>query len=130
MTDNSIYYAVKNERGRYYNGMNQFGELHEARLYKDLKWAEKVRFEHINITIVRVRIEEVDEVTHIEMALKKAKAIKPDVEGDGYCPEGKLVYDTWICPTCGSRYEIDYQDYDYCPKCGQHIDMSDIRSWS
>lgn len=64
MTNNSIYYAVKSENGRYYNGMNQFWELREARLYKSLKWAKeaKERFEHMNTTIVRVRIEEVGEL--------------------------------------------------------------------
>lgn len=50
---------------------------------------------------------------------------KPDVEGDGYA-DGHLVYDTWICPNCNERYEIDYDNYDYCPNCGQHIDRSDL----
>lgn len=57
--------------------------------------------------------------------LKKAKEKQipktPCIEGDGYCPEGNLVYDTWICPNCEEHYEIDYHDYDYCPKCGQKI---------
>lgn len=55
-------------------------------------------------------------------ALKKHMSITPDIEGDGYDPDGNLVYDTWICPHCETYYEIDYDDYDYCPKCGQHID--------
>ena len=45
----------------------------------------------------------------------------PEIEGDGYA-DGQLVYDTWICPGCGKHYEIDYDDYDYCPSCGQAID--------
>lgn len=36
-----------------------------------------------------------------------------------------IVYDTWICPCCGHHYEVDYDDYEYCPKCGQKIDWSD-----
>lgn len=44
----------------------------------------------------------------------------PQYEGDSY-HEGGLVYDTWICPNCGKRYEVDYDDYDFCPKCGQKI---------
>ena len=48
---------------------------------------------------------------------------KPDIEGDGYA-DGQLVYDTWICPNCEEHYEIDYDYYDYCPKCGQAIDNS------
>lgn len=45
---------------------------------------------------------------------------EPFFEGDGsYNTE--LVYDTWICPNCNSRYEIDIDEYDYCPNCGQRI---------
>lgn len=58
-------------------------------------------------------------------ALEKQIPKKPDIEGDGYGPDGNLVYDTWICPTCGVSYEIDYDDYDYCPACGQAIDWSE-----
>ena len=57
-------------------------------------------------------------------ALEKQIPEIPSIEGDGYCPEGNLVYDTWICPNCGKDYEIEYDDYDYCPKCGQKIDKS------
>ena len=53
---------------------------------------------------------------------------KPNIEGDGYA-DGQLVYDTWICPNCETYYEIDYDDYDYCPKCGQKIDKS-VFDWS
>ena len=41
-------------------------------------------------------------------------------EGDGYS-EGEMVYDVWICPNCGVKYEVDYEDYDFCPDCGQMI---------
>lgn len=50
---------------------------------------------------------------------------KPDYEGDGYDSEGRIIYDTWICPNCGSRYEVDYDDYDFCPKCGQRLKWED-----
>lgn len=56
-------------------------------------------------------------------ALEKQIPKKPDVEGDGYA-DGHLVYDTWICPNCEEHYEIDYDNYDYCPKCGQKLDWS------
>lgn len=58
-------------------------------------------------------------------ALEKQIPKKPTYEGDGYAPDGTLVYDTWICPCCGKRYEVDYDDYDYCPNCGQKLDWSD-----
>lgn len=57
-------------------------------------------------------------------AVENQTAKKPDYEGDGYS-DGQLVYDTWICPSCGQHYEVDYDRYDYCPNCGQHIDRSD-----
>jgi hypothetical protein len=57
-------------------------------------------------------------------ATEKQTAKKPDYEGDGYS-DGHLVYDTWICHCCGKHYEVDYDDYDFCPACGQCIDWSD-----
>ena len=58
-------------------------------------------------------------------ALEKQIPKKPSYEGDGYY-NGELVYDTWICPCCEKHYEVDYEDYDYCPNCGQHIDHSGL----
>ena len=55
---------------------------------------------------------------------EKQKAKRPDYEGDGYS-DGHLVYDTWVCPCCGKHYEVDHDDYDFCPTCGQCIDWSD-----
>lgn len=57
--------------------------------------------------------------------VEKEMATTPDIEGDGYY-KGELVYDTWICPRCGTRYEIGYDEYEHCPKCGQHIDLESL----
>ena len=57
-------------------------------------------------------------------AVEKQTARRPDYEGDGYA-NGHLVYDTWICPCCGKHYEVDYDNYNYCPDCGQKLDWSD-----
>ncbi len=48
--------------------------------------------------------------TAMEMQIPK----KPMYEG--YCCDGsgRLIYDTWICPNCGERYGVDYDDYDIC----------------
>lgn len=57
------------------------------------------------------------------VALEKQIPKKPYFEGDGYA-DGQFVYDTWICPNCEKRYEVDCDNYDYCPDCGQAIDWS------
>ena len=55
------------------------------------------------------------------MELKERDTPKEAIyEGDGYSDE-EMVYDTWICPNCGAKYEVDYDDYDFCPDCGQMI---------
>lgn len=56
-------------------------------------------------------------------ALKKQIPKQPYYSGDGYW-NGELVYDTWECPNCSKSYEVDYDDFDYCPNCGQKIDWS------
>ena len=61
-------------------------------------------------------------VEEVQAAADKQKAKIPYYEGDGYDDDGNIIYDTWICPNCGEHYEVDYDDYAYCPKCGQEID--------
>lgn len=58
----------------------------------------------------------------IAEALQKQIPEKPGFEGDGYDDSGNLIYDTWICPNCGDRYELDYEIHTYCPMFGQRID--------
>ena len=58
-------------------------------------------------------------------AFEKQVPKMPDYEGDGYA-DGVLVYDTWICPNCGKYYDVDFDDYEYCPLCGQAIDWSTL----
>lgn len=60
-------------------------------------------------------------------ALSKQKAKKPDIWGDGYA-DGHLVYDMWNCPTCNKSYELDYDDYDFCPHCGQKLDWEEYKN--
>ena len=64
-------------------------------------------------------------VEECRAAVEKQIPKKPNIEGDGYA-DGQLVYDTWICPCCEKHFEIDYDSYEYCPNCGQHIDRSEI----
>lgn len=56
--------------------------------------------------------------------LEKQIPKKPTFGGKGFDGNGNITYDTWICPCCGEEYEVDcyYNDYKYCPWCGQMID--------
>ena len=60
-------------------------------------------------------------VEECQNAVEKQKPKAPTLEGDGYDGDGEMIYDTWICPSCGEDYEVDYDDYDFCPNCGQRI---------
>lgn len=76
---------------------------------------------------IRKRLEELKPYEDTGLTPEQIRELKerdtakvPDYEGDGYA-DGQMVYDTWICPNCGEHYEVDYDDYDFCPKCGQRI---------
>lgn len=56
---------------------------------------------------------------------ERDEAKSPDYEGDGYDNDGNMIYDIWICPNCGEKYEVDCDDYDFCPKCGQRLNQED-----
>lgn len=60
----------------------------------------------------------------LQRLIDKATPVKPEYETDRYA-NGVLVYDTWLCPNCKTRYEVDYDEFEYCPKCGQCIDWSE-----
>lgn len=64
-------------------------------------------------------------VDFINNEVDEATPKKPFYEANGYDENGELIYDTWICPNCNHYYEVDYDDYDYCPNCGQPIDWID-----
>lgn len=55
-----------------------------------------------------------------------AEGRAPYLKGDGRASDGNIIYDTWYCPNCNAMYELEYDDYDYCPKCGQKIDWEGI----
>ena len=110
----------------------------EARLILDVRIS---RFDHARdvneaLEIAQKALEEVQQYREIgtveecREAVEKQKPEKPDYEGDGYDNNGNIIYDTWICPTCGAWYEVDYDDYKHCPECGQAIDLSgEVRTW-
>lgn len=54
-------------------------------------------------------------------AREKQIPTRPTYEGDGCDKEGNIIFDEWLCPNCNERYEVDYDEYDFCPNCGQAI---------
>lgn len=66
----------------------------------------------------------VEEMEIAIKALEKQIPKNPDLIGDGYEDRGYLIYDFWICPFCRTDYEL-YDNYKFCPKCGQALDWSD-----
>lgn len=64
--------------------------------------------------------------TKIVEALEKQISKKPTYYVYGYA-DGKLVYNTWHCPNCKKGYEVDFDNYNFCPYCGQKIDRSEVK---
>lgn len=103
---------------------------------KELKLSEEIRefyYAESYIKAFDMAIQALEEVQQYRQfgtveecreAAEKQNPKEPDYEGDGYW-DGQLVYDTWICPCCGHHYEVDYDNYTYCPNCGQKIDWGD-----
>lgn len=68
---------------------------------------------------------EIGSIEECRASREKQIPKNPTYDGDGYAPDGTFVWDEWICPYCETRYEVDYDEHDFCPNCGQKIDWSD-----
>lgn len=79
-----------------------------------------VKAEHEEIRQYRA----IGTVDECRAAMKKQKPKAPDIWGDGYDGDGNMIYDMYDCPNCGKSYEIECDNYKYCPECGQAIDRS------
>lgn len=87
---------------------------------------EAEQYEHISKLFEELKAyRAIGTIEEFKALKEKSIAKKPDYEGDG-CWDGHVVIDTWICPNCEKHYEVDYDDYDYCPDCGQRIDHSGL----
>ncbi len=74
-----------------------------------------------NIMFTSITLDDLAKAISDLKANDKEMPTKPELISDGDY-DGEPVYDMWKCPNCGKLYEIDYDVYDYCPNCGQHID--------
>lgn len=73
---------------------------------------------------VSIDCDTTEDYNELKKLFEKAKSKKPDMIGDGYDDDGCILYDTWICPSCYKKYDLDYEEYAFCPNCGQKIDWS------
>ena len=103
----------------------------EAKLILNVRISRFDHAEDVNMAleIAKTALEEIRQYRAIgtaeecRKAVEKQKAKAPDIYGDGYDNEGNMVYDMYDCPNCGKSYETDYDDYKYCPECGQRFDL-------
>lgn len=112
-----------------------------AEQHKQLaEWMEELQqyraigtIDYINEAILLTKADEtllseykaIGTVEECKEAKEKQTPKKPNIWGDGYDDKGNMIYDTYDCPNCGKSYEIDYQDYNHCPECGQAIDWGE-----
>lgn len=66
-----------------------------------------------------------DDIGLIIEGVEKQIAKQPYTWGDGYY-NGELIIDMYDCPNCERTYEIECDDYKYCPNCGQKLDWSEV----
>ncbi|MBQ8796145.1 MAG: hypothetical protein IJZ54_06950 [Clostridia bacterium] len=89
------------------------------------KMSPEEAIERIDIILKNSKFTQADRfaLNIAKSCIKRLTPEEPRVSSDGYF-DGEPVYDIWACPNCGKTYEIDYDEYDHCPDCGQAIDRS------
>lgn len=56
--------------------------------------------------------------------VNRATKTKPEYWSDSVEENGEIIFDHWNCPNCHHEFELDYEQYDFCPCCGQAIDWT------
>ena len=95
--------------------------IQELKLYKDGKLClipESVYSKQCTELDAYKQLGTLEEIKNV---VEKQIPKSPTYDGDGYAPDGTFVWDEWLCPRCGSRFEVEYEEHNYCPNCGQHI---------
>lgn len=95
--------------------------LQELKLYKDSKLCLIPESVYSKQCTELDAYKQLGTLGEIKNSVEKQIPKSPTYDGDGYAPDGTFVWDEWICPCCGSRFEVEYEEHDYCPNCGQHI---------
>ena len=106
--------------------LQEYKEIGTVKGYKDaIKAYDNCYFEKQKLEKELSDYKELGNFTEVKKAVDKQNSKHPAYDGDGYAPDGTFIWNEWVCPRCGARYEVNYDDYDYCPNCGQHIDWSE-----
>lgn len=106
--------------------LQEYKEIGTVKGYKDaIKAYDDCYFEKQELEKELSDYKGLGNFTEVKKAVDKQDSKHPSYDGDGYAPDGTFVWNEWICPRCGARYKVNYDDYDYCPNCGQHIDWSE-----
>lgn len=79
----------------------------------------------INQIVAQIHLED---GTPVADCIEKQIPRVPYTEGDGYDPDGNMIFDIWECPRCGTRYEIESSNSNYCPECGQRINWEGVNN--
>lgn len=117
------------------SALNEIGQYRAIGTVDDFKQEsimKSVMKEFLNDKDIVHAIEELTQyrsvgtVEECREAMERQKPQIPNIWGDGCDDSGNVIYDMYDCPNCGKSYEIDYDDYKYCPECGQAVDRSDI----
>ncbi len=107
--------------------LNAFDELEQYRALGTVEELAGIQNGYFTLSQKVRQYEKLGTVEELRKAMEKQDAKIPDIWGDGYDDKGNMIYDMYDCPNCGESYEIDYGEYDFCPKCGQAIDRSGIQ---
>lgn len=94
-------------------------------LEKEIETLQEIKCDFENKCCSSIDLGNIEAINTAISALEYRIPKKPAYEGNGCDKNGELIYDNWICPHCNNEYEVDYDYYDFCPKCGQAIDWGD-----
>jgi rubrerythrin len=70
----------------------------------------------VGMVEITQKIKDDERLWWLQAAIEKADPRKPDMESSG----------AWVCPRCGVMQD-EWNQYGYCPECGQRIDWEGMK---
>ena len=106
--------------------LDEYKEIGTVKGYEGaIKAYNDCYFEKQELELELYKYKQLGDFVEVKKAVEKQNMKMPTYDGNEYASDGTFIWDEWICPNCGTRYKVDYDNYNYCPNCGQHIDRSD-----